>query len=244
MRRRKSIKGILIGFARDPLFLLFMAAVVLWCRMLGCCAPSEKPPTAEAVPDPYEFELEYEEKDDGPGPGKDSSIEKTGAEVKARIIGYEFKLVKAFSRELYATCYSKEDGPVEAKGIYANQKYAELLNRSERRIQRHHWTVALPPELKEYHRALIYVDGLWTHKYRVHVPGYNTADKTRGFDAGYWSVPRDRMLQKGRIDVLFTTAGAFATIKQRQREWAGRYTHKTICEFWELKKVPIYAKEK
>lgn len=196
------------------------------------------------LPDVKEYELEYEEQTDS---GQVELLECSEPGVKRqteelKIIRYEWRLVKRFSQKLYATCYSKEDGPTEAKGIYSNNKYAQLLHKSERRIQRHHWTVALPPELKKYHNELVYVNGKWTHKWRMHVPEYNTADKSRGFDAGYWAVPRDRMLQRGRIDVLFTTAGNYASIKQRQNAWARMNTHNTPVEFWELVKCPVYEK--
>ena len=177
------------------------------------------------------------------------------------IIGYRYEIVRRFTRNLYATCYSKEDGPIEAKGIYANQKFADKLDRTERRIQRTHYTVALPPELRGFHEALIELpDGTWVHKFRVHVLDYNSESfptLTSGdswlpesqrllklFDDPYFSVPRDRMKWKGRIDVLFTTAGNYATIKQRQNHWARKNTHEWPCDFWEIVKVPVYGESK
>ena len=174
------------------------------------------------------------------------------------IVGYRYEIVKVSTELLYATCYSQEDGPIEAKGIYANQKFAAKLSRSERRIQRTHYTCAMPPELKRYHEALIELpNGKWTHKFRVHIPDYNTAEfpamKSRDawlpedqkllklFDDDYFSVPRDRMKWTGRIDVLFTTAGKYATIKQRQNQWAKKNTHNWPCDIWEIVEVPVYG---
>ncbi len=114
--------------------------------------------------------------------------------------------------------------------------------------------------MKEYHTTLIELPGnIWTHKYRVHVPDYNKPVrpdaqeimKNKGcldlghrllqvFNNPYFSVPRDRMKQKGRIDCLFTTAGNYNSIKQRQRQWAKKNTHNWSCEFWEIERWAIY----
>ncbi|MFW6173001.1 MAG: hypothetical protein ACOC5T_04590 [Elusimicrobiota bacterium] len=176
--------------------------------------------------------------------------------VKRKIIRHEYGLRKVGVKKLYATCYSKYDGPTEMKGIYANQKFADRLHLRERRIQRHHFTVALNPEMDNYHRALIQLpNGTWTHKYRFHVPGYNpdkfpvvreeTYPKTQkilsAVNHKYFSVPRDRMKWKGRIDVLFTTAGKYNSIEQRQRYWAKKNTHNTSVEIWEIQKIAIYS---
>jgi len=171
---------------------------------------------------------------------------------------YVIRKVKTVT--LYATCYSQEDSHVERKGIYANQKYAGMLSRSERRINRTHYTVALNYHMRQYHEALININGTWTHKYRMHVPDYNTGKKPdfkisgdmyideieymRIFNDPYFSVPRDRMGNKkeyaNRIDVLFTTAGNYASIKQRQKAWARKNTHNTPVEIWEIQKLFIY----
>jgi len=160
----------------------------------------------------------------------------TPAHPKPKIVSYKYQIVHRFNAKLFCTCYSKLDGPVEAKGIYANQKFADKLHLQERRIQRCHFTVALPPELRQYHEALICVDGKWRHKFLVHVPDYNSDVKGEK----YWSVPRDRMSQRGRIDILFTTSGKYASIKQRQRYWMKKDTKQWPIEFWEIVKVAVY----
>jgi len=176
--------------------------------------------------------------------------------VDNNIISFVYLIVKIKEVNLYATCYSQQDSTIEMKGIYANQKYASFLNKSERRINRNHYTVALNYNMKEYHEGLINVNGIWTHRYRFHVPDYNAdiiekfkikndtymndIDYLRIFNNDYFSVPRDRMSNKkeyaNRIDVLFTTAGKYSTIKQRQRAWARRNTHNMPIEIWEIQK--------
>ena len=156
--------------------------------------------------------------------------------IKRKFVKYVYRLEYKFTKRLYATCYSQFDSPVEARGIYANQNFADKLHRNERRIQRHHYTVALPPELKQYHETLIELPGGWTHKYRVFVPGYNKPSDAESKDQVF-SVPRDRMRQRGRIDCLITTAGKYADIHQRIRNW--KSTHRD-CMFYEIVKYKLF----
>lgn len=199
-----------------------------------------------------DIELHAEEKPEPP-------VKKEPVELKQKkLLSYRYALSYKFTKKLYATCYSQWDSEWERAGIYANNKYSSELHKSERRIQRHHYTVALPPELKEYHNALIQLpDGTWTHKYRVHVPDYNRKEKPvkknpesfigrtnyllSMFNDKHFSLPRDRMRQTGRIDVLFTTAGKYNSIKQRQRAWMNKYTHEHPCQFWEIEIYAVYS---
>jgi len=208
-----------------------------WVFMMNCnyyCMRVENLPEKYTPVDTLGFEPlnEWEGEDSKP-------IERPVPKPKKKLIGYKIKYVYRFTINLYATCYSKLDSPVEAKGIYANDDMTELPYR-ERRIQRHHWTVALPPELDKYHRDLIFVNGRYDHKWRVYVPGYNRfkdynrKDKTK--DEGL-SKPRDRVLWKGRIDCLLTTAGKYNSLEQRIRNWGSLNRD---CDFYEIVKEPVY----
>jgi len=168
------------------------------------------------------------------------------------LIKYRYEAQYRSTEKLFATCYSKLDGPVEARGIYANESIdrhpkRDRLPRQERRIQRSHYSVALPPELKEKHKALIKIPGVgWRHKWLVHVPDYNKGNRNQSIRKGYpfdpyFSVPRDRMKWKGRIDVLFTTSGIYASIKQRQTYWKRKGTKQWPCDFWEIVKIAVYS---
>lgn len=250
-----------------PIIILVCAGVWGWMHFISCVtAPEEPIVLADDAFDKLEFEekiehLEPYEIEEVPGGALTVfETEEKPAAVERKIVRYEYRIEERFTKKLYATCYSQWDSPAEAKGIYANNKFDDFLHRQERRIQRHHYTVAINPEMKEYHEALIELPGgVWTHKYRVHVPGYNkplrpTQDSTYEnaqylprdqrllsvFNHGYFSVPRDRMKQRGRIDVLFTTAGNYATIKQRQGVWARKNTHEWPCTFYEITKWAVY----
>ena len=190
-----------------------------------------------------------------PGPPEPPVIQ--DPEPIPAIVGYRYKIEKKFTLIRYATCYEQNDGPIERKGIYANDDMRDL-HRSERRLTWGHFTVALAPEDDSYHRALIELPGgIVTHKWRVHVPDYNKeafptltsrdaylpeGERYKAyFDSSYWSVPRDRHKWKGRIDVLFTDADVYYDIDQRQKYWARKNTHEWPCEFWEIEKWAVYS---
>ena len=248
---------------------IFFLGYAGWANIIiGCNKPAVVnagwEPNIDAMP---EFEPDSPEWPDSAGidnterPEPEPELPQKQAERKV-IVRYEYRIQKVFTKNLYATCYSQLDSPVEAKGIYANNKFDDFLHRQERRIQRYHYTVAINPELKQYHEALIELPGgIWTHKYRVHVPDYNKSKMPESpfkqgeksymdtadynlldvFNDPYWSVPRDRMRQKGRIDVLFTTAGNYYSIKKRQSVWARKNTHEWPCDFWEIQKIAVYS---
>jgi len=95
-----------------------------------------------------------------------------------KILRYVYRWSPVEKRRRFLTTYSKWDSPAEMKGIYANQKFAQYLNIYERRIRDKHYAVALNLTDANYHNALVRLpNGAWTHKYRVHVPNYNTSAK-------------------------------------------------------------------
>lgn len=231
-RKNISYKNIVLFFV--------MAVISIWIYTCGCNGSNEI--SQEEIYEGLDI-IDVDDKIKEPPvktqPVDIKEVTRIKQQQKKQIIGYKYFLVKRFTKKLYVTCYSQHDGPIEKKGVYANQKYADKLHISERRIRRHHYTCALPPELKNYHENLIYLNGKWTHKYRVHISGYNNDDKD-DIDRGYWSVPRDRMLQRGRCDALITTAGKYATIQQRLKHWKSNIRE---VEFWEIVKRPVYRKE-
>jgi len=161
---------------------------------------------------------------------------------KRRIVKLLTRIVKIERLNLYATCYSQYDGKVEVKGWYAchwNKVLRRLIAPQEHRIQLWHYTVAIPPERKELHESIIKLpDGRWTFKYRIHVPEYNLKDRptsgkmTDVVDHGYWSVPRDRMKWKGRIDVLYT--GDIGAVRRKQKIWKRKGTKNWPIDVWEI----------
>jgi len=180
-----------------------------------------------------------------PAPSPDHITQKETVVAPTPIlIDYRYKPIYRWTRTLKTTCYSKYDPGDPGHGRYANDDMTQLPIQ-ERRINRHHYTVALPPELNEFHRALIWLPNKgWRHKYMFHVPEYNGANKDYPFGnispkiKPYLSVPRDRMKQRGRIDVLFTTAGDFFDIAQRQRHWGAPMKE---VECWEIVKIAEYS---
>ena len=136
-------------------------------------------------------------------------------EKEIKIIDYVLRMIPVVKKKRLATTYSKWDSPKEEKGIYSNQKFANYLPFYERRINTEHYGVALCLTDAKYHNRLIQLpNGKWTHKYRVHVPHYNTDIKPTILEASerskraYYSIsdaildiaksrwyshPRDRM---------------------------------------------------
>lgn len=190
--------------------------LLLW--LLGCNGIDMEPARAPQEVNKQE-EAEHE-------PAKPAPLSEPPVVVETR---YEYRL--QFTVELKATCYSKYDPGDPGHGRYANDDMTELPIQ-ERRINRHHYTVALPPEYNDQHRELIWLPGTgWRHRWGIHVPGYNN-------EREYLSVPRDRMKQRGRIDVLFTTAGKYFDIPQRQRHWGAPMK---LCEFWKIVRIKKYS---
>jgi hypothetical protein len=199
-------------------------------------------------------------------------------QVERKIEKIVYRIFMVDERPQRLTCYSRFDGGIEMKGIYANESIdlsGDRLPVSERRIRGNHYTVAVNYEMKEYHEKLICINGAWTHKYRFHVPNYNSEivpDNSISkfaqrystnwyllfFNSPYFSVPRDRMgchtkrnsngqivtrdkySQEDRMDVLFTSAGNSATIRDRQRAWARNTPSKVNVEVWEIGKFAIW----
>lgn len=212
--------------------ILIVLAVVLMAVMCGCRCPAGRQAEIQDI----DSDMEFDHVDPVVMTPK-TVKEEPKPEVRPAYM--EFRLEKIGEVKLYATCYSQQDGTVEKMGKYANQKYATMLHKSERRIQRSHYTVAINPEMKKYHDEMIELSDGWTHKYRFHVPGYNSSLMEDGeYDSGYFSVPRDRMTQRGRIDCLITTAGQYATLEQRLKNWKSSNRQ---CEVWEIKKYIVYT---
>jgi len=198
--------------------------------------------------------------------------------VERKIEKIIYRIFKVGETEQKLTCYSKLDGGIEAKGVYANESIdlcADRLLYNERRIRGNHYTVAVNYEMKQYHEKLININGVWTHKYRFHVPNYNSdimPDKSIDrfapressnwylmfFNSPYFSAPRDRMgchtkrnsngqiitrdkySFEDRMDVLFTSAGNFASIRDRQCGWMRNTPPKVNVEMWEICKLVVY----
>ncbi len=142
---------------------------------------------------------------------------------------------------LDATCYHRwADSQVGYSRMYANHDLVDLPE-SERWLQEYHYTVAMNYAMDDMHRALVTLpDGQVTHKYRVHVPSYNSdynhaSDHYRGqladFNGSYFSVPRDRMpaYHRGRIDILFT--GCKQACEAKVNWWGKRFMP---VEIWEI----------
>jgi hypothetical protein len=208
----------------------------------GCTEPLAEPtPLAE----PFEFDLEESDPAAEPPLPDPAPIADPEHRIEIRRVG---------TIDLYATCYSMFDGATESRGWYANHwnpLTRPYLPIQEERIQTWHYTVALPPELADYHTKLIQLPGgSYTHAYRFHVPGYNLdalpapgshesdTDVFSVINHGYYSVPRDRMKWRGRIDVLFT--GSLDAVLRKQRDWKRRKTHGLQIEIWE---VQVHAAE-
>jgi len=154
-----------------------------------------------------EFELKEEEYDIS----KEPPVITEGPKLSKHV----YRMIPVETRKRLLTTYSKWDSPAEEKGIYANQKFANYLNIYERRIRDKHYTVALNLLDDYFHNRLVKLpDGSWTHKFRVHVDGYNKSDFPNiadirdgnaylgsdvssllkaVADSDYFSAPRDRM---------------------------------------------------
>ena len=169
----------------------------------------------------------------------------------------EMKVVKIYDKlcyvktiELKVTCYS----PISDKGykgIYANDDLS--LPRVDRRAGRYDHTVALNKKMREYHISLFKKqDGVNTHKYRFHVPGYNHEEISQNPDGEYFSQPKDCMTHNNkktklgeclycsqdRIDVFLSTAGKYKSLEQRQEYWQSTYR---LVEIWEWRKFVKYS---
>jgi len=158
--------------------------------------------------------------------------------VKRRFVRMVYKLEYSHSVIRYTTCYTGYDKNDPGHGKYANQRFADKLHLYERRIRYDHNTVALCPEDKQYHLALINIPGKgWTHKYRVHIHGVHTDEISTHTDSKYFAVPRDRMKQSGRIDYLITQAGKFETKEQRVKNW--KSINRKV-DFWKWNVYRLY----
>lgn len=239
---------------KEGLVIFFFLGVLISALYLTCLSCADNQSAFQVKNEKLEFnnDLEFDKLHDS-----QVTVKPKPEPKKINLVGYEYKIKYHSTVNLYATCYSKLDGIVEARGIYANQKFADRLHVSERRIQRFHYTVAMPPGYKHFHEALIELPGgVWSHKYRVHVPGYNSPEIPDGkiegsnqlfegcqkylnvFNNKYFSVPRDRMKQRGRIDCLITTAGKYNSLKQRLRNW--KSLNKDV-KIFEIQKMAVYS---
>lgn len=159
--------------------------------------------------------------------------------AQKKFVKYIWRLEYRFSRIRYTTCYTGYDKNDPGHGKYANQKYASKLHLYERRIRYEHNTVALCPEDKIYHQQLIQMsDGIWTHKWRVHIHGVHRDQICEATDSGYFGVPRDRMKQSGRIDYLITQAGKYKDMEQRVKNWKSMNRK---VDFWEWTRYALYS---
>ena len=138
---------------------------------------------------------------------------------------------------------------------YANDDLTDLPL-AERRLSEEHYTVALNAAMDAYHRAVVRLpDGQYTHRYRLHLKGYNTdtnfySEHYRGdlswLNGSYFSVPRDRMPAQwhGRADVLFT--GDREHCQQEARIWGKRFMPVEIYEIEVLQNstgIPLTSAE-
>jgi len=187
-------------------------------------------------PEPQPQVLEWDEPE--PIPEKAKEPEPKPELIKRRFVRMVYKLEYSHSVIRYTTCYTGFDKGDPGHGKYANQRFADKLHLYERRIRYEHNTVALCPEDKQYHLALIEIPGKgWTHRYRVHIQGVHSDEISTHTDTKYFAVPRDRMKQKGRIDYLITQAGKFATKEQRVRNW--KSINRKV-DFWKWNIYKLY----
>ncbi|RLI36699.1 hypothetical protein DRO66_05160 [Candidatus Bathyarchaeota archaeon] len=150
-------------------------------------------------------------------------------------------------------------------GKYANNKFGRKLHRSERYVHTSHYTVAVTYKDRGLHNSIIQLpDGTRTHKYRLHVPHYNSDSYDvaspdsyldnrsqkllRVADSSFFSVPRDRMSHKkgncrycreDRIDILHT--GYEASVKKKQRWWMSNIKSKLPIDVYEIRYFVEYS---
>lgn len=171
------------------------------------------------------------------------------APTKWKLVRYGYGIQPCKTIVRYATCYPDHPSDIEKRKPYANRKYP-FIPRRETRIRRTDYTVAVNFKDRWMNDTFIMINGQAINKFYVHVPDYNkrTKEDMEHLDwpyDPYLSVPRDVMpdikayLKPPRIDVLFTTAGKYFDIKQRQHEWAKMYTHKHQIEVWEIFKYRL-----
>ena len=172
---------------------------------------------------------------------------------RKKFIGYDYRIPKVGDMERVASCYSRYDSDVEAKGEYACKKYT-FLEWRERNIYISHYTVALAPEDDIYFRTFLRLPrGMVVHAYLFHVPEYNKGniqamEDVRSYFTGdqrirdylyqpYFSVPRDRMKKYSppRIDVLLT--GCPSAVSRKKGRWGLRNDYKV-----DIHRVKVYAK--
>jgi len=167
------------------------------------------------------------------------------------IARYVYGMRKYESLTRYVTCYPDHPSDIDKRKPYANRKYP-FVERRETRIRRSDFTVAVNFEDRWMHNAFIVKDGMAINRFYVHVPDYNKGYRDQSLAGGYpygpyFSVPRDVMpdkkayLQPPRMDILFTTAGEYASIRQRQTYWAKKYTHEHQVDVYELVRYRVYA---
>lgn len=187
----------------------------------GKTAASEFTPFADAAPPPRSEDFVAPEPEPPPIPEPQASL----------------RYVTTYW--LDATCYHRWSDHPKTNGRYAN--YDTDLPLQERVIQDWHYTVALNYAMDEFHSSEVRLpDGQLTHKYRLHVPGYNSPTMEPSphytgwladFNGAHWSVPRDRMPAKwrGRIDILFT--GCESAARGKASRWGKRFVP---VEIWEI----------
>lgn len=212
---------------------VMFAVLVLWQVCCMRCAYKDKPITGDS--EPTDFMLLLPPSESLKEIRKTHSKPESPVPIDRKFVKFVYRLEKVFETTLVASCYTGYDPGDPGHGKYANDDLN--LPRNERRIKRHHTTVALPRQYHKQHEELIQLPSGTTHRWRVHVEGINAPDITRDTDRHYFCVPRDRLNRTDRIDYLITCAGKYATIKQRIRNWKNLNRR---CEFWEWRKYKLF----
>jgi len=222
-------------------FVVIGVALYVYTSFLGCNVVQEEDNTQkeEIVEDTFDTIVIEEIVE----PVQERIVKK-----KAEFVKYEHAIEYVDTKIMTVTYYHKGKK-------YGNDDITDLPLQ-ERRVQRFHRTVALNKKMRDMHTAVIQVEDrfgryVFTHKYRFHVPGYNKLDKST-WDSSYYSVPRDVMSHKAkltaegkclyceqdRIDILFTTAGNYATIEQRGAYWG---MQELPVEIYEICRYAVYS---